>query len=89
MTRWDQRACVSIMWLVILFKNAPTLFLSTGHSKNGELTGTIGNIMTAISVSKITNLMDTAFSITNRKLADSAIFSSSWTEVSISCNDFN
>ena len=91
MTRWDQRDCICdcITWLIILLKNAPSLFISAGHSRNRVLTGTMWNIINFISMSKITNLIDVVLSLPNVKLANPALFLSSCIEVLNCCNTFN
>lgn len=91
MTKWDLKDCVCdcITQLVILLKNAPSLFILARHNRNKVLTGTIWNVTDLIGMSKMTNSINVVFLISNVKLADLAIFLSNCIEVLNSYNAFN
>lgn len=72
---WLKELCLTT-WLVILLKNALTLYMSARHNKNKMLTNTILNIIDSISMFNITDSINIELIIQNVKLADLIIFSS-------------
>lgn len=73
-TGWNWGDCVYIIWLVILLKNALSLFISARYSKYNILTNTMWNIIDPNSMSKITDLIEVTFSIPNINLANLTMF---------------
>ena len=74
---------------MILLKNAWSLFILAKLSKTGILIGIIWNKINFIRMFKMTNLINIAFLILNIKLAYSAIFLSSYTNILNCYNVFN
>lgn len=77
--------CDCITSLVILLKNVLSLSMSVRQSRNGILIGIMWMIDFS-DMSRLTDLIDTALTIPNVKLADPAIFLSSWIKLFSYCN---
>lgn len=60
--------------LVILLKKTPYLSPSIRSNKNAVLTGTMRNNIHPNSISRLTDINDTMFSILNQKLVDPVVF---------------
>lgn len=75
--------------LVILLKSALSLFMSAKHNKNGVMTGTMWNIINSSGISRLTDLIDVVLLISNVKLANLAVFLSSWKRISSYYNALN
>lgn len=90
-TRWQQAGyiCDCITWLVILLNKALCLSISAKHSKNGMLTRTMWDVINLKGVSRLIDLIDVMFLISNIKFANPAISLSSWTDISSCCSAFN
>lgn len=72
--RWNWGACICIIPLVILLKNALSLSILAKYNKYGVLIGTMWNVINLNSLLKITDLMNEVPPISNIKLADLVVF---------------
>lgn len=71
---YDWKNYVYIIQLIILLKYGSNLFTLARYNKNKMLTDTIWNIINPIGIFRRTNFIYAILSISNMKLANSALF---------------